>query len=67
MAGEASRGDPGPATAAQDGRNHDAKREGKTSLMAALCVYTLFTGPEGTSVVVAAVDQRQAELTFNLT
>ena len=32
--------------------------------MAALCVYTLFTGPEGTSVVVAAVDQRQAELTF---
>ncbi len=38
--------------------------QGKTSLMAALCVYTLFTGPEGTSVVVAAVDQRQAELTF---
>ena len=38
--------------------------QGKTSLMAALCVYTLSTGPEGTSVVVAAVDQRQAELTF---
>lgn len=38
--------------------------QGKTSLMAALCVYTLFTGPEGTSVVVAAVDQRQAERTF---
>ena len=40
--------------------------QGKTTLVAALGLYELLTGPEGASVVVAAVDERQARLTFDV-
>ena len=39
--------------------------QGKSSLTAALGLYDLFTGEEGASVVVAAVDERQARIVFN--
>ena len=38
---------------------------GKTTLMAALGLYALFTRGEGANVVVVAVDERQAALAFN--
>lgn len=37
----------------------------KTTLMAAIGLYVLFTGGEGANVVVFAVDERQAGLAFN--
>lgn len=40
--------------------------QGKSSLVAALGVYELFTGGEGAVVVVVAVDERQAGIVFNI-
>lgn len=40
--------------------------QGKSSLVAALGVYELFTGGEGASVVVVAVDERQAGIVFGI-
>ncbi|GAS88895.1 terminase large subunit [Mycolicibacterium brisbanense] len=37
---------------------------GKTSLMAALGLYELFTGPDGNEIPIVAVDERQAGLTL---
>lgn len=37
---------------------------GKTSLMAALGLYELFTGPDGNEIPIVAVDERQATLTL---
>ncbi|MDR8018199.1 terminase large subunit domain-containing protein [Nesterenkonia aerolata] len=39
--------------------------QGKSSLVAALGLYDLLLGQEGASVVVAAVDERQAKIVFN--
>lgn len=38
--------------------------QGKTSLMAALGLYELFTGPDGNEIPIVAVDERQAGLTL---
>ncbi len=40
--------------------------QGKSSLVAALGVYELFTGGEGAVVCVVAVDERQAGIVFNI-
>ncbi|CAN5675808.1 terminase large subunit [soil metagenome] len=40
--------------------------QGKSSLTAVLALYVLLTGGEGTSVIVAAVDERQAGIVFGL-
>jgi phage terminase large subunit-like protein len=39
---------------------------GKTSLVAAMALYDLLLGQEGASIVVAATDERQAELCFGV-
>src|SRR5690625_4275067 len=39
--------------------------QGKSTLVAALGLYDLMLGDEGASVVVAAVDERQAKIVFN--
>ncbi|WP_260744736.1 terminase large subunit domain-containing protein [Mycobacterium sp. SMC-2] len=39
--------------------------QGKTTLMAAWAIYELFCGPDGNQIVVTAVDERQAKLTFS--
>ena len=40
--------------------------QGKSTLVAALGVYELMTGGEGATVIVAAVDERQAGIVFNV-
>jgi phage terminase large subunit-like protein len=38
---------------------------GKTTLLAMWAIYELFCGPDGNQIVVTAVDERQAKLTFS--
>ena len=66
LAAGTGRVDPGRRSGAPAGGLADRRGNGKTSLLAALSVYKLFTSPTGGSIVCCARTQAQAQILFSL-